>query len=454
VFHIDFSGGSLARFGVSANMTGKGNITISSNGSVVAEMESTSSVRLNNRVNALRIGGYLYNLTVYANAIYMAINIDELGRKVISSDASRVDITLSGSSREVTFRNVDMSTDVTIMQDLERVWLVDEYGNTPNTRVLPDNSILYTLRVYIDDGGTASGGGVYARGSDATVTARPDDGYVFLGWYEYNEGQYTRLSQEERYIFTITADKILVAKFVPVMPPQGDNNEDGTDVGGIGVQAPPTGTTQIDPLEVPLVELPRAVAELPFTDVLTTDWFYGYVRYVFENRIMQGLDENTFAPNANFSRAMVVATLYRMVHGGTAHDNPYIQNRVIFRDVGGDDWHSPYIAWAFDNRVVIGVGENRFAPNDNVTREQLALILHRFAEFMEYDTETRESIQWNNFADRGQISTWEGAKEALMWANYHELITGRTDVAIVPRGNTTRAEASAILVRFIERFEN
>jgi len=169
---------------------------------------------------------------------------------------------------------------------------------------------------------------------------------------------------------------------------------------------------------------------------------------------MQGTTATTFAPNTNFSRSMVVATLYRMVHGDTAREIPYARNRAVFSDVGVNAWYSPYVVWAYDNGIVTGVGNNRFAPSDNVTREQFATMIHRFAEFREYDTAVRQGGQWNSFTDPNQISTWAGAREGLTWANYHGLINGRTNTTIVPDGTATRAEASAILTRFMQTFSS
>jgi len=194
----------------------------------------------------------------------------------------------------------------------------------------------------------------------------------------------------------------------------------------------------------------RPVSSLPFTDVSSNNWFYPYVSHVFENGIMQGTTATTFAPSANFSRAMVVATLYRMVHGGTAREIPYARNRTVFSDIRVNAWYSPYVIWAYDNGIVEGIGNNRFAPSNNVTREQFATMMYRFAEFVRHDTAIRQGNQWNSFTDRNQISTW--ARDGLIWANYHGLINGRTTTTIVPNGTTTRAEASAILVRFMRTF--
>jgi len=200
------------------------------------------------------------------------------------------------------------------------------------------------------------------------------------------------------------------------------------------------------------LNLSGAVTPLSFTDVTPANWFYPYTRHVVDNNIMQGTSPTTFAPSTNFSRAQVVATLYRMVHGGTAREMPYANNRPIFNDVEVNAWYSHYVAWAFDNGVVTGISETNFAPNNHVTREQFATMLHRFATFREYDDDVNTGTQWNNFADIYQVSSW--ATDALTWANYNGLITGRTYTTIVPSGTAMRSEASAILTRFMQTFDS
>ena len=200
-----------------------------------------------------------------------------------------------------------------------------------------------------------------------------------------------------------------------------------------------------------VVEEPQPPQPLPFTDVADTNWFYPYVRHVADNNIMQGTTATTFDPTANFSRAQVVATLYRITHGGPAREFPYADNRVVFDDVAEDSWFAHYAAWAYDNDIVQGIGNNRFGGNRNVTREQFATMLHRFATFREHDDTVTTGEQWESFTDRDQISPW--AQDELTWANYHGLITGRTTTTIVPGGTAQRAEAAAILMRFMQTFE-
>ena len=184
----------------------------------------------------------------------------------------------------------------------------------------------------------------------------------------------------------------------------------------------------------------------PFADVHPTNWFFPAVRYVFYNNLMQGTSPTTFAPNANLSRAMIATILHRMA------GEPEVTYRPVFSDVAAGRWYSDAIIWAFDADVVRGTSPTTFAPGSNITREQFAAMMHRFAEYMEYDTTVRVGSEWNRFRDSNQISIW--AINALAWANYHGLITGRTSTTIAPRGTATRAEAAMILMRFMETFED
>ncbi|MCL2828217.1 MAG: S-layer homology domain-containing protein [Oscillospiraceae bacterium] len=191
---------------------------------------------------------------------------------------------------------------------------------------------------------------------------------------------------------------------------------------------------------------------LPFADISPTYWFYPYVRNVFQRNIMQGASPTEFHPTGDFTRSMVVATLYRMVYGGPAREIPYANNRTVFSDVYAGAWYSHYVIWAYDYGIVSGVGENLFAPGQPVTRQEFAVMMHRFAGAMGHDTAVRQGPQWNSFTDLNQIATWPGAREALTWANYHGLIGGRPGPIIVPGGTAIRAEAAAILMRYVEAF--
>jgi len=189
---------------------------------------------------------------------------------------------------------------------------------------------------------------------------------------------------------------------------------------------------------------------LPFTDVASGDWFFGAVQYVYQQGIMTGIDETTFAPNAPLTRAMVVATLFRIYHGRSADAGDWRSSS--FTDVHSDQWFAPYVAWAHWYWIVEGLGDGRFAPDDYVDRQQFAVMLYRYADRMtDRDTSVIQGWQWNHFTDRDQIASW--AVAGLVWVNYHNIITGRTPTTIVPGGTVIRAEAATMLMRLIEGAE-
>ena len=204
-----------------------------------------------------------------------------------------------------------------------------------------------------------------------------------------------------------------------------------------------------EPPPPPTPSPPPVPSPHPFTDV-DDGWYSTYVQSVFEKGIMLGTTPTTFAPDEQFSRAQVATTLFRHYHGRRADGRD--PRATPFDDVSNTEWYAPYVTWAYENEIVRGVAGNHFAPDDNVTREQFAVMMHRFARFMDYDERAFEDAQWRQFADRGLISTWDGAWDALVWASYHRLITGRPNLTIDPIGNATRAEAAAILTRFVQTF--
>jgi len=180
--------------------------------------------------------------------------------------------------------------------------------------------------------------------------------------------------------------------------------------------------------------------DLPFTDVPANAWFYEYVHYAHENGLMLGTSSARFSPNAPLTRAMVATILYRM------EGEPNVTFRNVFSDVHSGRWYSDAIIWAFDNGIVTGVGSNRFAPNDNITREQFATMLYRYALYKGVDVTVPPDFNLVGFTDVGDISEW--ASDAMYWANYNELIRGRNATTLAPRAPISRAECAAILQRF------
>lgn len=178
-----------------------------------------------------------------------------------------------------------------------------------------------------------------------------------------------------------------------------------------------------------------------FRDVHKTDWFYDDVQYVVSAGLFNGTGNATFEPNHPMTRAMLVTVLYRM------EGEPAVTGYGTFRDVPENTWYSDAVMWAAKNDIVNGVGNDLFAPNSNITREQMAAILYRYAQYKRYDTSA--STVLTGYSDYDQISDY--AVKPLMWANAERLINGRTASTLVPAGTATRAEVAAILHRFAEK---
>jgi hypothetical protein len=177
----------------------------------------------------------------------------------------------------------------------------------------------------------------------------------------------------------------------------------------------------------------------PFMDIAKGDWFYKSARFAYSNDLIAGTAEATFAPQSNLTRAMLVTILHRNEGSPSA-------SGTAFSDVPADRWYTGAITWASANGIVGGVGDGLFAPDENVTREQFAAILFNYAKFKGRNVGAAASLA--AYGDAAEVSDW--AANALSWAVGEKLITGRDATTLAPRGETTRAEAAALLQRYIE----
>ena len=177
----------------------------------------------------------------------------------------------------------------------------------------------------------------------------------------------------------------------------------------------------------------------PFEDVTEgEDWFYDAVAYVYENGIMAGTSETTFEPGMLLDRAMAAQLFYNL------EGRPAVTGDSAFSDVASSHWAVDAITWAAQNDIVAGIGGGLYDPDTDVTREQFAVMLYKYARFKGYDlTATGDLTQ---FPDAGSISSW--AETALSWANGKGLINGNEDGTLAPGGTATRAQAASILANF------
>ena len=169
---------------------------------------------------------------------------------------------------------------------------------------------------------------------------------------------------------------------------------------------------------------------LPFDDVRRGDWFYDDVRYVYETGLMNGTANRIFAPSVSTTRAMIVTILWRL------EGSPVVNFAMRFRDVVENAWYSEAVRWAAANGIVTGYSENAFGPNDNITREQLAAILHRYANYKGYDVSVGEDTNILSFDDAQTISGY--AVPAMQWACGAGLMQGLEPEASAHRAGYTR----------------
>ena len=224
--------------------------------------------------------------------------------------------------------------------------------------------------------------------------------------------------------FTFKPDKGYRVKDVKV---------DGKSVGAVT-------TYTVDKLTVSTrIEVTFTNGKLPFTDVRESDWFYDDVVFAYENGLFSGTSDTTFSPNTSMTRAMLVTVLYRL------EGQPAVNGRSGFSDVQYNGYYEDAVTWAADNGIVNGTSITTFSPNANVTREQMAAILYRYAQYKKYNTAASSSL--NSFSDHTSVSGY--AVASLQWSVAEKLVNG-SNGKLMPTGNASRAQVAAILHRFAE----
>ena len=181
----------------------------------------------------------------------------------------------------------------------------------------------------------------------------------------------------------------------------------------------------------------------PFADVNAGDWFYRDVLFSYEKGLISGMDTAVFAPYANTTRAQIAVIFYRM------EGSPAVEGENSFTDVvrdSGTAWFYDAVTWAQKNGIMGGYGNSSFAPNDPITREQLAAIFYRYAQYKGYDT-TQGGMAIREFDDYESISDY--AMGAMAWAVNTGLVKGDSNL-LYPKGTATRAEIAALFHRFAE----
>ena len=183
---------------------------------------------------------------------------------------------------------------------------------------------------------------------------------------------------------------------------------------------------------------PDPTPVLQFTDVPVGIWYYDAVCYAVEHGLFVGTSDTTFEPSKTMNRAMLATVIYRMSESPETIYNP------VFTDVPDGVWYSSAIVWAAENGIVNGMGDGTYKPTGDLTREQIAVLLYNYANWLGLDTSARADL--SVVPDGNAVSAW--AADAMAWAVHVGLFQGDTQGLISPRGSATRAAVAVLLQRF------
>lgn len=256
-------------------------------------------------------------------------------------------------------------------------------------------------------------------------------GTVYRGTREYEDGDVISIKKNDKMTFKAKADK----GYVAVWTYKGDTYVGDEYTVKMGANDAKLYVEFMDKDDIRLTEL-------PFRDVSKRDWYYDDVVYVYRKGYMDGMSSTRFGGELNTTRGQIVTILWRLTGEPRAtRSNP-------FNDVSSRQYYYDAISWAYDAGVVDGFDARTFKPDQNVTREQLAAILYRYAKYM--NLSTSGSAYLAKYKDADKIANW--AYDAMAWANYRGLINGTSATRIDPKGYATRAQIAAILHRFAVEF--
>ncbi len=245
----------------------------------------------------------------------------------------------------------------------------------------------------------------------------------------------------------------------PMQTPTPGINPDPTPTPGTDPAPIPTSTPGTDPTPIPTstpgtdpipgpTATPAPDKDWTFTDVkvIPGNWKYENIRFVNEKGIMTGVKADQFRPDDQLTRAQFASVIYRLA------GSPQVSYRDIFSDVPAGKWYSNAIIWAYENKIVAGLGEGRYGIDDNITREQMARMLMELAKVQKYDTS--DEADFGRFEDASQVSRW--AAENMRWAVGAGIISGSTrdgKYYMNPKGEATRAECAVMLTKFVQKYQ-
>ena len=291
---------------------------------------------------------------------------------------------------------------------------------------------VYTVTVEIEGSGTAAASPASATaGTEIRLTADPGGNYHFERW-EVVSGNITI----ENNAFSMPDENVTVRA---VFARDASGGSSGTEGGHTGDDEADEEDSDSPSGNIGVQE----EADSPFTDVLPGDWFYNDVMFAWENGLMDGTGAVTFSPNVPITRAQVALIFFRLA------GSPEVTGDNPFTDVENSPataWYYDAALWAHQRGIVAGYADHTWHPGDPVSREQLAVMFRNYANYRGYDLTAADNL--SGYADAGEVSEW--AKESVRWAADRGMMNGRNSAVLNPTGIVTRAQAAAMLCRFIE----
>lgn len=360
-----------------------------SNPNVVAEVNGNAYKSLQDAANAANNGD---EITVVKNANHDLTFNTTKSVKVTNKTDDKITVKFNGTNKDVA-------------KDATETFSYTKPSSGGSSGGSSSGKTTYKVTTSaVNNGGVNASPSSAEKGAAITITLSPDKGYK-LDKLTVTDGSGKTVSTVKKsdtvYTFTMPASAVKV------------------------------GVSYVKATETP--------SETKFNDVSANDWFASAVDYVTGKGMMNGTADNTFSPKANTTRGMVVTVLYRL-------ENQPSTSAASFTDVASGAYYANAVAWANANGIVSGYGSGKFGPNDKVTREQLAAILYRYAQYKKYDVSGANSL--DGYTDVQSVSSY--AVPALQWANAAGVVTGKSGSKLDPKGNATRAEVAAMLMRFCE----
>lgn len=345
-----------------------------------------------------------------------SVKVSQVSSTVITATAKDLNakITINGQPLSLKGMTLDLSRGenvltVEVVSGSEKLtYTLTVQNDWPSSGSSGSSSVSHAIDVPEDtEHGTVTVSPEKAKsGQTVTITAKPDEGYqVGKVTVTKSNGDTVKVTDKGNGVYTFTMPNSKVSVDVTFAPEGQWTN--------------------------------------PFVDVAEDAWYYDAVKYVNENGLMAGTSANTFAPDRTTTRGMIVTILYRM------EGSPDIEDEIWgypFKDVDANAYYATAVYWARMNGIVAGYSDELFGPDDIITREQMATILYRYAQYKGYDTTAKADL--SRYTDAAQVGSY--AVNAIRWANAEGLVNGTSATTLTPKGSATRAQVAVILTRFCQ----